>query len=180
MADGKPSIVTKVPSDDVLAEKGVTHAEQVDLTKDLEARLRNPLSGLSYDSLMENVEQFAEKRGLQEHLPVLRRGALVAQNPDSYEEITGPNAPTPEEIAGLREEKEHKWRMPRKLFFTIAICSIGAAVQGWDQTGSNGANIFFPKHYGIDPKEDGITGEEQVRREIVIGIINAAPYLGSA
>ncbi len=26
------------------------------------------------------------------------------------------------------------------LIFTVSVCSIGAAVQGWDQTGSNGAS----------------------------------------
>lgn len=29
----------------------------------------------------------------------------------------------------------HKWRQPISLYITIVICSVGAAVQGWDQTG---------------------------------------------
>jgi hypothetical protein len=62
--------------------------------------------------------------------------------------------------------------MPKKLFLTIATCSIGAAVQGWDQTGSNGANLFFPEYYGI--------GNADNRSRWIVGIVNAAPYIGSA
>jgi hypothetical protein len=52
----------------------------------------------------------------------------------------------------LRKEILHKWRLPWKLYLTIITCSVGAAVQGWDQTGSNGATLFFPAYYGIDGK----------------------------
>lgn len=62
--------------------------------------------------------------------------------------------------------------MPTKLFLTIATCSIGAAVQGWDQTGTNGANIFFPTEYGI--------GSDSTRDTLILGLVNAGPYLGSA
>lgn len=42
-----------------------------------------------------------------------------------------------------------KWRQPGPLIFTVVLCSLAAAVQGWDQTGSNGANLSFPKEFGI-------------------------------
>lgn len=185
MADNTPSLVTKVPGGDILEEKGVTHTEQAGLDKTLTARLRNPLEGLSRSELMHEVEQFASRRGLESHLDELKKGALVAQNPDAIDEI---DLLSSEERQALHDERTHKWRMPMRLFFTIALCSIGAAVQGWDQTGSNGANIFFPPYYGIDPKgklpnggqEAPFDETEKVRRELIIGILNAAPYLGSA
>lgn len=117
---------------------------------------------------MRRVETFAEEKGLTEHIALLRKGALVAQDPNNYDEITGPEALTDEEKDALRNEVEHKWRLPAKLFLTIATCSIGAAVQGWDQTGSNGANLFFPQVYGI--KGD----------DLLVGLVNAGPYIGSA
>ena len=79
-----------------------------------------------------------------DHIPILRKGALVAQNPDDFHNFKGEDALTEEERSVLQTEIDHKWRMPWKLYLTIATCSIGAAVQGWDQTGVNGANIFFP------------------------------------
>lgn len=98
---------------------------------------------------MRDVEAFAHEKGLVEHIPILRRGALVAQNPHDFDDLSGEEALDEAEKKALHDEVLHRWRMPARLFLTIATCSIGAAVQGWDQTGSNGANIFFPAYYGI-------------------------------
>lgn len=55
---------------------------------------------------------------------------------------------------------------------TIFVCSIGAAVQGWDQTGSNGANLSFPQVFGI--------GSDSTKDKLLVGLVNGAPYIGSA
>lgn len=103
---------------------------------------------------MSDVDAFAAEKGLTEHVGLLRKGALVAQDPTNFgEQLTGEHALDEAEIKALREEVTHKWRLPAKLYLTIATCSIGAAVQGWDQTGSNGATIFFPAYYGIKENE---------------------------
>jgi hypothetical protein len=39
-----------------------------------------------------------------------------------------------------RYEHTHKWSYPKMLYFSVLMCAIGAATQGWDQTGSNGAS----------------------------------------
>jgi len=121
---------------------------------------------------MRNVDTFARETGLEEHLSLLRKGALVAQNPSDYESIQGELALSADEKQWLRKETEHKWRVPKLLYLTIVTCSIGAAVQGWDQTGSNAAVLVFPRVYGID---SGSVGDE-----LLVGLINAAPYLSSA
>ncbi|KAI1452409.1 hypothetical protein F4805DRAFT_29859 [Annulohypoxylon moriforme] len=121
---------------------------------------------------MRDVEAFAHEKNLVEYIPVLRKGALVAQNPNDFEDLDGEEALDEVEKTVLRDEILHRWRMPARLFLTIATCSIGAAVQGWDQTGSNGANIFFPDYYGI--------GSDSTRDKILVGLINSGPYIGSA
>lgn len=121
---------------------------------------------------MSRVEAFVQEKGLAEHVAVFKKGALIAQDPDSFEDISGPEALTDEEKEAIRFEAKHRWRLPARLFLTIATCSIGAAVQGWDQTGSNGANIFFPDYYGI--------GSDSVRDRLLVGLVNAGPYIGSA
>ncbi|KAL2144384.1 hypothetical protein VTI28DRAFT_9208 [Corynascus sepedonium] len=153
-------------------EKGVSHTEHVDLNANLEAKIKNPLEGLSRDELMSRVHVFAEEKGLTEHIDVLRKGALVAQDPENFEAIDGAETLTQEERAVLRKEVEHKWRLPARLYLTIITCSIGAAVQGWDQTGSNGATIFFPAVYGIE--------SSSTRDTLLLGLINSGPYIGSA
>jgi hypothetical protein len=44
-------------------------------------RISNPLGGIPKDVLMADVESFAEETGLTEHTAMLKKGALVAQNP---------------------------------------------------------------------------------------------------
>ncbi|TDZ24183.1 putative metabolite transport protein YwtG [Colletotrichum orbiculare MAFF 240422] len=153
-------------------EELATHHNPADLSRNLEAKIKNPLEGISYDQLMQDVTAFCEEHSLQEEIALFRKGALIAQDPTGYENIRGPEALDEAEIRALRDEVEHKWRMPKKLFLTIATCSIGAAVQGWDQTGTNGANIFFPEIYGI--------GTNSTRDRLILGIVNAGPYFGSA
>lgn len=58
------------------------------------------------------------------------------------------------------------------------MCAIGAATQGWDQTGSNGANLSFPVEFGISKTlDDGPDGE---RDSWLVGLINSAPYASAA
>ncbi|KAK1481251.1 hypothetical protein CCUS01_04363 [Colletotrichum cuscutae] len=139
---------------------------------DPKQQIRNPLLGITRAELLRDVEAFAHDKGLQEYIPVLKKGALVAQDPTGYEEIDGPEALDATEIQVLRDEIEHKWRIPKILYLTIITCSIGAAVQGWDQTGSNGANLSFPTVFGI--------GGTSHHDTLLVGLVNAAPHIGSA
>lgn len=121
---------------------------------------------------MAQVEGFASEKGLTEYTDALKKGALVAQNPDTFENIGGDQKLTKDEVDALKLEVTNKWRVPKILYMTIIVCSIGAAVQGWDQEGSNGANLSFPQALGID--------ETTTYGIYLVGLINAAPYIGSA
>lgn len=59
-------------------------------------------------------------------LPELKKGAFVARDPAEFETVADL---TETEITALRDEVLHKWRQPKQLYFTIVLCSIGAAVQ---------------------------------------------------
>ena len=88
--------------------------------------------GIPKSELLADVETWAQECGITDHLPELRKGALVAQNPRGFETIAELDD-TDREF--LREEIEHKWRHPKTLFLTVILNSIAAAIQGWDQTG---------------------------------------------
>ncbi|KAK5231032.1 hypothetical protein LTR72_000212 [Exophiala xenobiotica] len=118
---------------------------------------------------MRQVEHFAVEKDLLDILPLLQKGACVAQDSAPLEEIEELD---PDELDCLQHESKHRWTHPFALYATIFVCSIGAAVQGWDQTGSNGANLTFPTDFGI------ATGSS--RDSWLIGLINAAPYISSA
>ncbi|KAF3799609.1 Solute carrier family 2 facilitated glucose transporter member 2 [Colletotrichum gloeosporioides] len=144
----------------------------VDLNDNKEAKIKNPLLGINRSELLRDVEHFTHDKSLDEYLPMLKKGALVAQDPTGYEEIAGAEALEPDEIQVLRDEVLHKWRIPKILYLTIITCSIGAAVQGWDQTGSNGANLSFPTVFDI--------GSNSHHDTLLVGLVNSAPYIGSA
>ncbi|KAI0602311.1 sugar transporter-domain-containing protein [Biscogniauxia sp. FL1348] len=151
-------------------EKG--HHRTVDINQNLNAKISNPLSGIPREQLFAEVDSFAQRNGLTEYNLVLRKGALIAQDPNCFEDIQGEEALNEAEIYALKREITHKWSVPKLLYLTIITCSIGAAVQGWDQEGSNGANLTFPLQFGI--------GGESDYDVYLVGLINSAPYIGSA
>ncbi|KAJ9635352.1 hypothetical protein H2201_008745 [Coniosporium apollinis] len=148
----------------------------INMNKNLDAKVANPLADIPDEDLMLDVEEFAQEKDLMDMLPLLKRGARVAQNPKQFEHLEGLQS---DEIDALRFETQHKWTHPMALYFTIIICSIGAAVQGWDQTGSNGANLSFPQVFGIGHGEtEGHPDRD--RDNWLVGLVNAGPYIGSA
>lgn len=90
------------------------------------SRIKNPLADLSPHHVIRDVHEFAETHGLTDITPVLERGALVARDPANYASVEGL---TEDESQAIQNEVLHKWKQPVALYFTIILCSIGAAVQ---------------------------------------------------
>ncbi len=143
-------------------------------------RVRNPLIGIPKGQLIEEVQAFAKEHGLEDAEPLLIKGALLAQSPALFEEMEGLD--DSERIA-LREEVTHRFKLPKILYYTVILNSIAAAIQGWDQTGSNGANLSFGDAFGIpdDPKSSdcGIKGTCE-RNSWITGFINSTPFIAIA
>lgn len=178
---------------DSVARKESGSAEQIEPIEPTAVKIRNPLHGLSRDQLLTNVENFAREKELTDKLPILRKGAILAQNPHDYEHL---DVLDENDKAIIRDEHTNRWSHPLTLYLTIVLCSLGAATQGWDQTGSNGANLSFPLEFGIPDDR----GDNQRYHSWLIGvssyvsllyrrysssirstqIVNAAPYIGSA
>ena len=104
---------------------------------------------------------------MSEHAELFGRAALVAR-----EELGGHGKVAgllDDEVAALDYEYAHKWHGSKQLWYSIGLCAVGAATQGWDQTGSNGANLSFPQEFGLD--------EQGAKGEWIVGIINAIIFL---
>ncbi|KAF8808916.1 sugar transporter [Phlegmacium glaucopus] len=149
-------------------------AKHTDLANNVQARIQNPLRGIPRAKLLQQVEAFLEEKGLEDKLDLFQKAALLAQNPKDFEEL--PEL-TEKDRAIIRRETTHKWSQPRDLYLTVVICSLAAAVQGWDQTGTNGANLSFPQVFGI-PTEDG--NPNVARNQWIVGVINSAPYIAAS
>ncbi|OAL73918.1 hypothetical protein A7D00_1946 [Trichophyton violaceum] len=148
--------------------------DRIDLQRNISAKVQNPLASIPKRQLLRDVDEFATKYGIEDALPLLRKGALIAKDPANFETVEGL---TDDERDSIRREITHKWRQPWSMYFTIILCSIGAAVQGWDQTGSNGANLSFPKALGIDDSPGAPNAEVN---SWLVGLVNSGPYIGSA
>ncbi|RMJ18407.1 hypothetical protein BHE90_001271 [Fusarium euwallaceae] len=124
--------------------------------------VENPLQNKSHETVVAEARAYAEENGLSEHADLFGRAALVARDGDKFPSISELSE---EEREALQYEKDHKWHGPVMLWYSIGLCAVGAATQGWDQTGANGANLSFPKEFGI---------EDQFW---TIGIINSIIFL---
>ncbi|KAK5725110.1 hypothetical protein LTR17_013223 [Elasticomyces elasticus] len=130
--------------------------------------IKNPLMRSSHAQAVADAQTYAETYGLGEHSALFGRVALVARDPDSFERLQELDET---ERAALLFERDHKWNNPFMMWYAISLCAIGAATPGWDQTGSNGANLSFPEEFGIH------NGTQ--RDEWLIGLINAIIFLAA-
>ncbi|KAL3421499.1 hypothetical protein PVAG01_07944 [Phlyctema vagabunda] len=102
------------------------HSTVHEYSRNTNAKIRNPLAGIPKEELLTDVDIFCSGYGLEEHAASFRKGALLAQSPDEFEDIV---ELTEDDKVTIRREKTHKWHLPRALYFTIVICSLGSAIQ---------------------------------------------------
>ena len=91
------------------------------------AKLANPLSGLSQEQLMDDGAEFARTHDLGHLEDLFRKGALAAQDPVGFD---GVSHFTDTEKAIFRREFTHRWDQPGTLYYLVILCSVAAAVQG--------------------------------------------------
>jgi sugar porter (SP) family MFS transporter len=150
------------------------HRENLDFANNVNAKIQNPLHGIPHDKLLSQVDTFAQEQDMKDILVYLQKGALLSQNPGHPESIEELDE---NDLEIIRQEKTHRWRQPKDLYMTVILCSVAAAVQGWDQTGSNGANLSFPIQFNIN----SVAGQPDANRnEWIVGFINSAPYISAS
>ncbi|KAK4941172.1 hypothetical protein LTR10_018845 [Elasticomyces elasticus] len=162
----------------LFADETKRKASVAQLTSNTSGEVRNPLIGIPRDQLLQDVENYASEYQLTDILPLLRKGALVAQSPHALEHIPDLDE---SERQHLREEVTHRWKHPRVLYFTIILNSVAAAIQGWDQTGSNAANLRFPADMGIPDSGPVCMAQGTCEANSwLVGFINSCPYIAIA
>lgn len=163
---------------------GDGHAEHSSLIAISHGRIINPIGHYRDDDLAADVNTFFREHILQvpsdhkikdpkdlDHLELFQRAAKVARNPGSANTLS---ALRPEERNILQNEHKQLWKQPWKLYLTLITCSMGAIVQGWSQTGINGANTSFGAELKF-PAEDGT-----VKYDWIFGLVNSATYFAAA
>jgi hypothetical protein len=135
-----------------------------DLVANTTARLANPLGDLTEAEVQAQAEAFASENNLDP--AVFRKGALLAKAPHKWERLDLTEA----ERAALKKEVTHKYAQPFVLYNLVIACSVAAAVQGMDESVISGAQLSYPRQFGIDPKASE-------RNRWLEGLVNGAPYL---
>lgn len=149
---------------------------------------------------MSQVEEFAIEKGMEDIMSLLKKGALVAQNPSNFETIpeldeadkevirreTTRKHPYPRAVLHwhypLKRQMEptdrsvlyshsmfHRSSCTVRSFCLMLQCLFHIVFRGWDQTGSNGANLSFPDEFNIR-LDDPVFGS---RNQWIVGAINA-------
>ncbi|KAK3176159.1 hypothetical protein OEA41_007482 [Lepraria neglecta] len=142
----------------------------------LNAMFENPLGGIPRDQLMADVDEFCAKYDLMHYNETFRKGALVAQNPHSIQNMT---ELSDDDKYHLEREHTHKWSQPKTLYYLVIMCSLCAAVQGMDETANNGAQNFFLKRFNVVATSDGGRFSQQMVDNLT-GLVVGAPYLACA
>jgi hypothetical protein len=88
--------------------------------------------------MLRHAETFIQRSGLRDYREHLRKGASLAQSRklfDNGDSGHGGMTLDDKEREALRKEySDNRWDrfdQPKRLYFLVACCSLGAAVQGW-------------------------------------------------
>lgn len=140
----------------------------------INSRLVNPFIGLRPEDMFSLIEEFMAKTGIETlYLDLIKKGAFLAQDPRAFDrrrdDLNLYLELDETEILRLEDPKiGNKWNQKWTLYALVGCCSLGAAVQGWDETAVNGAQVFYKRAFNLlDSKND----------PGILGLINSAPYL---
>ena len=78
--------------------------------------IENPLAVKSREAVIRDVKRFVQEVGITDDEEVFIKGALVARDPDNFENI--PEL-TDEDKAALRKEVTHRWHQPFMMYFLV-------------------------------------------------------------
>jgi hypothetical protein len=96
-------------------------------TENVNAKLANPLAGLSHEQVMNDAEAFAVSHDLSDFVADFRKGGLVAKDPTAFRDL--PQLDDDDKTI-LERELTHRWDHPTTLYYLVILCSVAAAVQG--------------------------------------------------
>ncbi|KAL8783514.1 MAG: hypothetical protein Q9213_004560 [Squamulea squamosa] len=144
----------------------------------INSKLVNPFIGKTHEEMDELISTFMEKTKIDEiYEEHIRKGAFLAQDREAFDDLREDGLQLkPEERAALVMEdpkRGNKWNQPWIMYALVGCCSLGAAVQGWDETAVNGAQLYYAYAFGIGKDSHDAPDRDAGLR----GLVNSAPYL---
>ncbi|KAL8859567.1 MAG: hypothetical protein Q9178_003966 [Gyalolechia marmorata] len=107
----------------------------------INSKLVNPFIGKTHEEMDRLINAFMEKTRIDEiYAEHIRKGAYLAQDHEAFDDLREDGLQLkPEERAALIMEdpkRGNKWNQPWTMYALVGCCSLGAAVQGWDEHNS--------------------------------------------
>jgi MFS family permease len=152
----------------------------------IDIRIHGPFNDLRPHEMERKLRHFMSATSLDDYEHYFRKGMYLAQDPQAFDEqrqdrlflteeekkfLELDKEPTIEEPgAGSRWKLDlGKWNLPWALWRLVALCGLGAMVQGWDEAAVDGAQLSYLAPFGFS---DGL-----ITADYRVGLINSAPYL---
>ena len=105
--------------------------------------LVNPFLGKGHTEMCYLIDTFMDKTGIDlSYYEVIARGAFLAQDRCAFSRPREDKRRlSQEETEALEREENDKWNQPYVLYALVACCSLGASVQGFDESAINGGTV---------------------------------------
>lgn len=110
-----PSDENESPTEVFEEKPGARAPTDVDMAK-LSAIFENPLAGIPREQLLSDVDTFCKQFDLTNYLEEFKKGALIAQSPDTALDLT---ELSDEDKRLIEREHTHKWHQPFKLYWLV-------------------------------------------------------------
>ena len=122
--------------DSIRHAQGERRRKRVSISdEEVNSVLVNPFLGKDHATMDQLVIEFMAETEIDPiYLEDIRKGAFLAQDSRAFAQPREDKLDLkPEEEEALYQEIHHKWQQPWILYALVGCCSLGAAVQGWDE-----------------------------------------------
>ncbi|KAF2459022.1 major facilitator superfamily domain-containing protein [Lineolata rhizophorae] len=137
----------------------------------------NPLLKYSNTEADRKAVEFAIEYGFGHMRELFVKASRILRDPPAWRGV--PDLTCEEYNAQRREESRPGfWQQPKALRVTIITLCIAAVIQGWNQTGSNGANLNWPEEFGlhVDPSDPRSTTSDIA----IFALVNSITYFAAS
>ncbi|KAL8718583.1 MAG: hypothetical protein Q9225_004299 [Loekoesia sp. 1 TL-2023] len=134
-------------------------------TSNVSVNVQDPFRNWTRRNLEDKANECLEESKLNRYRNDIVNGAYLAQDPEAEladESLAGDETrPTDPD----KFDRRDLFRQPWRVYALISCCSLGALIQGWDESAVNGAQLYYVDEFPF------------TNRSVIKGLVNGAPYL---